>query len=135
MTIDILIEAMEMLRDRGDHPDYKMRLIDRSICELKSFKDYAQGPEDPFYGTVHVISVEDAINLQNTLLYDEFGKLAKRGEHTFSNYMNVAHKTFGFNYTYWQFLHSGYDLINDLWHDNERAHYNNEDGTFKGAPD
>lgn len=130
MTIDILIEAMEMLRDRGDHPDYKEEVICKTLCELKNVKASIPNWMEAWHGMVHVIPADCAVSLQNHLLYDEFGKLAKKNEATFQNYEEIAKRTYGLEGMSWYVYRTGYEVINDLWHDNEANGCNNDDGTY-----
>lgn len=134
MTIGILLEALEMLKSHGEHPDYKQQAIHDSICELLRLKgslpDYHS---DIWNGAIHVIHMTTAIDIQNTLLYDEFGKLANsksNKEVSFGEYMDMAKRQYGFEATSTQFLMSGYEVINDLWHDNEANGCNYNDGTL-----
>lgn len=134
MTIDIMLEALEALKDRGDHPDYKQQVIHESICELRrlnaSLPDYHRGI---WNGAIHVVHMTTAIDLQNALLYDTFGRLAKSKsnlEVSFGEYMEAARKRFGFEAVSTQFLTSGYEVINDLWHDNEANGCHGSDGTY-----
>lgn len=134
MTIDILLESLEMLKSRGGHPDYKQKEINESIFELHRLKgslpSYCEGI---WHGAVHAIHMTTAIDLQNVLLYDTFAALAKskhNHEVSFGEYMEAAKKVFGFEAASTQFLMSGYEVINDLWHDNEANGCHNDDGTY-----
>lgn len=131
MTIDILLEALEELRDSRSHPDYKEHVIERAISELKNLSNNISNPlDDVWHGAVHVMFIDDAINIQNATMYDAFGKLAKEGKGDFCNYCLLARSTYGFEHASTYFLRSGYDVLNDLWHDNEQYGHNNPDGTY-----
>lgn len=133
MTIDILLESLELLKSQGSHPDYKRQAIHESICELyrleRSLPEYHK---DIWNGAIHVVHMTTAIDMQINLMYDVFGKLAKsknNNEVSFGEYEAAAREIFGFDAASTQFLMSGYEVINDLWHDNERNGCHNDDGT------
>lgn len=131
MTIDILLEALEELQQSRQHPDYKERIIEDAIFELKDLKGITSDRiNELWYGAVHVMFIDDVINIQNATMYDAFGKLAKEGRGTFGNYIDLARGTYGFEHASMSFLRSGYDVLNDLWHDNENFGCNNPDGTY-----
>lgn len=137
MTIDLLIEALQMLKDRGDNPDYKDRVIHDSLTELKSLRsDISEESRRIWKGAVHVVSMSNALDLQNALLYDTYGKLAREYDDNvpFLSYIAAARAQFGFDEASIAFLRSGYDFLSDLWGDNEVNGNNGPDGTFATTP-
>ena len=131
MTIDILLEALEELSNASQHPDYKEAVINKSIQELRDLREHIPSSMyDLWHGEVHVIFIDDVISIQSATLYDGFGKLAKEGRGDFYNYRLLAHGTYGFENASTEFLRSGYEVLNDLWHDNENFGCNNPDGTY-----
>lgn len=137
MTIDILLEALQMLKDRGDNPDYKDRVIHDSLTELRSLRsDISEDSRDTWKGSVHVITACNALDIQNALLYDVYGKLAREydGNVPFLSYIAAARAQFGFNEASIAFLRSGYSFLSDLWGDNEVNGNNGPDGTFATTP-
>jgi hypothetical protein len=132
VTIDILLEALEELRDNRQHPDYKEHVIAKSIQELKELRDAIPSYlHDLCYDRIHVVFINDAIDIQNANLYDKFGKLAKQGLGDFFHYREIARDTYGFECASTEFLRSGYEVLNDLWHDNENFGVHNPDGTYR----
>ena len=135
MTIDILIEALEGLRDRGGHPDYKRGAIADSLLELRCLQHALPDYHDGIWnGAIHVVHMTTAIDMQNALMYDYFGKIAKSKhdqEVSFVEYKEMARRTFGLEAASTQFLFSGYEVINDLWHDNEANGCHDDNGLIK----
>ncbi len=82
-----------------------------------------------------VIPQPTLIDLLNELTYDDYGRLARARNN------NLSFDVYAYNireghlpsisYLTNEQLHDGYDLINDLWHDNENSGDNNADGTFR----
>lgn len=133
MTIDILLEALTAL-EKEFHPDYKRRVIKDSIRELQMLKlsvpDWHNGT---WNGSIHVVHMSTAIDIQNALLYDTFGKIARSNDKlavSFDEYMAAAQKTYGLEHTTTLFMHSGYEVLNDLWHDNEANGCHDADGSY-----
>lgn len=133
MTIDILIEALDMLSKQDDLKNYKAAEICKSLKELYRLREKCKDGMEFWQGAIHVISMSDATEIQNMLLYDTYGKLARKAgkSPSFVDFCREAAKVEGFAEATSDFLESGYNLLNDLWHDNEVNGYNSSDGTYK----
>lgn len=135
MTIDLLLEALGALKACSGHPDYKRMAIQHSITELINLKaSLPSHMDDIWNGAIHVIHMTTAIDLQNAIAYDAFGRLAKSKDNhevSFGEYYKIARNIYGLEAASTPFLLSGYEVINDLWHDNERNGCHIEDGTLE----
>lgn len=82
-----------------------------------------------------MIPLPTIIGLLNELTYDDYGTLAKthHGEVPFDYYTNKVRSTHDDHVAMLtdRQLRCGYDLISDLWSDNEEYGSNNDDGTIK----
>lgn len=136
MTIDMLIEAMELLKDSGYHPDYKERLIDQTINELYNVRIETNKCRDIWHGSVCVLATTDVLELINHGLYNKFGKIMRtpNDRNPMYRFADAVHETPGFEYLSDDIIRDGYEYLNDLWHDNEQYCSNNPDGTFKTEP-
>ena len=136
MTIDLLIEAMELLKNNAYHPDYKEKLIDQTINELYNVRVETNRCRDIWHGNVYVTATTDVLELINHDLYDAFGKIIKEygGQSALFKFLDVAHETPGFEYMSYDIIQDAFSFLNDLWHDNEEYGSNNPDGTFKKSP-
>lgn len=78
------------------------------------------------------ISMNDACNILNVTSYDEYGKLARanNGQVSIEDFEQVVYKQYIFDDMYREFLSSGYDIVKDLWDENEAYGNNKPDGTY-----
>jgi hypothetical protein len=136
MTIDLLIEAMELLKN-DYHPDYKERLISQTIDELYNVRVETNKCRSLWHGSVYVVATPDILELLNEHTYDVFGKIIKEysGMQALYKYVDTVHSIPGFEYMSYDILSDAFDYLNDLWHDNEENGSNNPDGTFKKPTD
>ena len=135
MTIDILIEAIEKLKE-DFHPDYKEKLISDTLDELYNVRIETNRCRSLWHGTVYPVSIHDLLDLININLYDTFGKIMRKypGREAMNKFVDAVHNTPGFEHMSYDIIQDGFDYLNDLWHDNEEYDSNNPDGTFKSAP-
>lgn len=128
MTIDLLLEALEMLKNRGDHPDYKAKEIHQSIIELKTLEHNTPDVDkELWHGSVHVVGTGPANNIVNILMYDEYNQIMhEKGRVDFADFLLRAKGSYGLEAVPVQMLREGFDLISDLWLDNNADGYNEE---------
>lgn len=128
MTIDILIEALEMLKSHGDHPDYKAKEIQSSITELRVLKhntpEYIKELE---HGEIYPIGVMSGHDIVNILMYEEYNKIMhEKGRVDFAYFLQRTRATYGLEVVPVNMIRNGYDYISDLWQDNNADGYNEE---------
>lgn len=80
---------------------------------------------------IYLISADSLSDLLNMTTYDDFGKRAKihGNDVPFDYYASDVRKWYLQDLTN-RSLQLGYDIIHDLWHDNEVDGNHNPDGTF-----
>ena len=87
---------------------------------------------DLWHYEVFVITAWTLDNFLNFMTYDTYGKLAKAAlpdKVPFSCYANNCRKLFGLDDLTDDALMLGYEIISDLWADNESDGLHNDDGT------
>lgn len=134
MTIDLLIEAMELLKN-DFHPDYKEKVIDETLTELYNVRIETNRCRNIWRGAVYVVATTDVLEQLNERTYDCFGKIIKKysGMSAQYKYIDAVHDIPGFEYMSHDILLDSFSYLNDLWHDNEENDSNNPDGTFKNS--
>lgn len=85
--------------------------------------------------SVQMIPTSVLVDFLNTTTYDVYGKLAKihNGKVPFSYYKDAVRKETMLSQLTDGQLECGYELINDLWQDNNSSGENNIDGTFPNS--
>lgn len=135
MDIRILKEALKHYVQSADCPTENRDKVLEAIGECQATIDRLISNEDPddFGFTVRTIPFLVLSDFLNILTYDIYGKRAKAHgtKFPFSYYAHDVYKAF-FNtdlLTAEQLL-DGYEVIADLWQDNEANGEHNSDGTF-----
>lgn len=86
-------------------------------------------------GDALIVPLPTIIDILNEMTYDDYGKLAKihNGVAPFEYYAHVVRDEHcdGMAMLTDRQLRCGYDLLSDLWDDNDKDGSNNDDGTFK----
>ena len=91
---------------------------------------------DVWKDEVFVVTAWTMDNVLNFMTYDTYGKLAKAAlpdKIPFSCYANNCRKMFGFDDLTDDALMLGYEIIGDLWKDNEAEGLHNPDGSIATA--
>ncbi len=128
MTIDLLIEALEMLKSRGDHPDYKAKEIQSSITELRVLKhntpEYIKELE---HGEIYPIGAMTGHDIVNILMYNDYNQIMhEKGRVDFVDFLQKSRGSYGLEVVPISMIRAGYDYISDLWLDNNDDDYNEE---------
>lgn len=91
------------------------------------------GPKDYFDGDCYVLHAETVIDLLNVVTYDAYGKLYAEynGDVAFGDYEAAVRQRYGCDYAATAVLEVGFDIISDLYKQNEENDCHNQDGTFR----
>lgn len=148
MKMNTLIEALELLRaSKHDDPE-ALHSIDEQLVEMYELRrtveeDYCS---DVFGDECYVVCASAAIDLMNIATYDIYGKLARDNcpvgsinEHVvlkstddyvkFDDYKAAVKQQI--DCIHGSIIEVGYDIVSDLWFDNEKLGDHNDDGTFR----
>ena len=131
MKLDNLKKALEHYVLSADCPADERQDIFDAIAECNELKErYAD--RDMWKDCVYLVSASSLSDLLNHTTYDDFGKLARvhGNDVPFDYYAGKVRQWFLSDMTN-RSLQLGYDIVHDLWGDNEAYGNNNPDGTFK----
>lgn len=135
MKLQKLLDMIELVEKHQlmDVVDIKEELI-----EVKT--RYEEHDErDTWEDTVHIITLPGVVDLMNRTLYDYYGRMRRRIEpNEITDRFFIAElrcettsENFGFEQFTSEMLQAGYEVIHDLWGENEAIGDNNPDGSFK----
>jgi hypothetical protein len=94
--------------------------------------------ESPWREDIYIVTAWALDNLLNTSTYDIYGKLARQSaphKVSFNHYARNCRTFLGLDELTDDELRLGYDIISDLWSDNEYMGSHHIDGTFKHEND
>lgn len=83
---------------------------------------------------IRLISISSSCDIGNKMLYDTYGKLARANnnkEVPFERFALTARKEFGCETLTELVLRDGWEILTDLWHDNDAIGSHHADGTFE----
>ena len=128
MKIEILKAALEnYLTTVTDMNERAEVLV--SIAEVIA-QDMRYDGKDLWQSEVSVVTPNTLANLLISRTYDDYGKLMKStGSVTAEQYADIIKNKYFFDLTD-SSIGIGYDIIKDLWTDNELLGNHNPDGTF-----
>lgn len=133
MKLKIIEEALKMYEAHGNHDDQTQADIANCWIELAEMKK-PKGVDDWYCTDVTILPSILMNDLCNRLLYDTYGRMARRlpnGRDIVANFINAVHTEEYLTEISDLILADAFDLIHDIWSDNETLGDNNPDGTFK----
>lgn len=131
MKLNVLKEALQHYVLSADCSESNRKQVFEAIDECTELAERFDC-RDIWKDEVYLVSSGSLSDLLNIATYDDFGKLARlHGTDVPFDY--YAHDVRKFNLTDLtnRSLQLGYDIIHDLWRDNEADGCHNEDGTFR----
>lgn len=131
MKLNILIAALKHYALSADCPEEDRDEVFAALASCTRTEERYEY-NDLWHDSCYVLAADTLDDLLNIATYDWYGRLQKKyGEHRLPFYMYAAEcRKYIDNITDEQ-LELGYDVISDLWHDNETDGSHNEDGTFR----
>ena len=139
MKLDVLFEAVRNHKIRLAENDPEYEDAHKAYLELRNAKRYWKPDNQRLWNDeVRVVPIDTLIDVQNHMLYDEFGKMAKECKDAntkmfFDDYIEMAREYSAFMDVSLEVLEDGYQFLCDLWGDNEMYGENNPDGTFSSS--
>ena len=133
MKLSVIKQALDMYLAIGDWSDEELQEINEAIQETANIERIIEPNKDIWRNEVRIVSVESSCDIGNALLYDIYGLQARLtgGVVSLKEFIAGARKEFGCEYLSDEFLQDAYDIVSDLWCENEADGYHNADGTFK----
>lgn len=148
MKMNTLIEALELLRaTKHDDPE-ALHSIDEQLVEMYGLRRTVEEDHcaNVFGDECYVVCASAAVDLMNIATYDIYGKLARDNcpvgsinEHVvlkplddfvkFDDYKAAVKQQI--DCIHGSIIEVGYDIVSDLWFDNEKLGDHNDDGTFR----
>lgn len=129
MTLELLKAGLQKLINDG-------QLVDEAKQAVAEIEEIQQrvGSNDAFTGECYILHADSVIDLLNLSTYNTFGKLFVEcnGEVNFSDYEQKVRYMCACDCMTTSAIKVGYDVIKDLYSDNELLEYHNPDGSFKG---
>lgn len=110
--------------------------IDEALDEIAEITNLTKNIADIWQHEAFVIHVSDTSDLVNRNLYDMYGRMMRsnHGLVEFDTFLMCCRggSTDNYGFEYWptEALKTGYEIVSDLWADNESQGCNNPDGTF-----
>lgn len=135
MNIDLLIKAVGIATKVDSHQAVEYQKCLHELIELRA-KMIASDTYKDAEACIFGISCIDIMDLTNMQCYDAYGLIRKATDSCSFEQFKEAIKYapvygFGFQDFTDAMLQPGYDLISDLWEENEREGSHNPNGTFK----
>lgn len=121
------------MRARGDWSDEELRDIDSALDEVAEVKKLSEPNSDIWGDACRLISLESSCDIGNSLLYDTYGKNARLtgGIVSLKDFVAGAREVFGCETLSSLVLDDAYNIVCDLWHENEATGDNGPDGSFQ----
>jgi len=129
MNIKQLKEIALHAKDTG----YPSDEADQLIAELDNYERLMKTDDDLWHGQIYLIDTNDLIDVLNQLTYDDYGVLYRGNDNkepafdAYTNYIRMRHDLKGFTD---EMLQIGFDLIRDLYSDNESSGFNTPEGFY-----
>lgn len=131
MKLELLKKGLQKLVDEDNNQEAV-----QAIAEINEIQQRVAW-NDAFNGDCYVIYASDAASIMNMLTYDEYGKLYVAASKLdkivpFNKYEAVCRGLLDLDGLPLSMIQLGFDIVGDLYADNEALDYHNPDGTFKG---
>lgn len=128
MKLNVLKNALVLYMLSADCPSDERADAVSAFAELERLTERFSD-RDLWKDDVQVLTTNDVMTLLNVATYDMYGKLAAKGCFEFHVYEHTVREQLDVDLTR-ESLRCGFDLVKDLWFDNQEAGCNNPDGTF-----
>lgn len=134
MTLQLLKAGLQKLVDENNNQEAQ-----QAIAEINEIQQRV-GRQDIYKGNCFVLHAATVDDLLNIATYDAYGEIyAKKHrnghEVSFGDYEKVCREQYGLEYAPLSAIQVGFDVIGDLYADNEDQGCHNPDGTFKHNDD
>lgn len=132
MKLDLIRKALDLYKAEGCKTEADYEEVVGALQEVNELADLIKADEDLYENEVRVLSVASTCDLGNALFYDMYGLQAKLtdGNVTLKEYEQGARQEYGGAFLTSATIKDSYDLIVDLWAENESEGIHNADGTF-----
>lgn len=134
MKIELIKKALRNYAASAECPNNERNDVFEALDEIAETVERYDYME-MWKGDALLIPLPAVIDILNETTYDDYGKLARihSGIAPFEYYAHKVRKEHcdGFGMLTDRQLRCGYDLLSDLWDDNDKNGSNNDDGTFK----
>lgn len=135
MKFDLLTTALKMLAESDEN-----RKADamNAVYEIQEMQRRLGHYDEIWNGSCYILPADTVSDLLNMTTYDEYGKLyAKRLDSeryvSLNDYENACRRNAGLEFASLATIMLGYDIVKDLYADNEISGCHNADGTFNHA--
>ena len=130
MKTTLLRKALLDYLDRTTVTEEEYNAINAAIVELDEIEQRA-GTNDAWKHECYILHAESVCDLMNMATYDEYGKMYVK-QHGTVNYVDYESMVLTFMTTMTTAaIELGYDIVRDLYNENEQQGLHNPDGTFK----
>lgn len=130
MLTNLLRKALIAYLDRETITDADRNSINAAIAELDEIEQRA-GANDDWNHECYILPADSVCDLMNMATYDDYGKLYVK-QHGTVNYVDYERTVLKYMPTITTAaIELGYDIVRDLYDENELHGEHNSDGTFK----
>ena len=130
MTTTLLRKALLDYLDHTTVTEKDYNAINATIVELDEIEQRA-GTDDVWKYDCYILQSDAVCDLMDMATYDEYGKMYVK-QHGTVNYADYEHMVLKYMTTMTTAaIELGYDIVRDLYNENEQQGEHNPDGTFK----
>lgn len=130
MTTTLLRKALLDYLDNTTVTEEDRNAINAAIVELDEIEQRA-GANDAWKYECYILHAESVCDMMNMATYDEYGKMYAK-QHGTVNYVDYECMVLKYMTTMTTAaIELGYDIVRDLYNENEQQGSHNPDGTFK----
>ena len=130
MTTTLLRKALLAYLDNTTVTEEDCNAINAAIVELDEIEQRT-GANDAWKHECYILHAESVCDLMNMATYDEYGKMYVE-QHGKVNYADYERMVLNYMTTMTTAaIELGYDIVRDLYDENEQQDAHNTDGTFK----
>ena len=130
MLTTLLRKALLDYLDRDTITEEDRNSINAAIAELDEIEQRA-GADDAWKHECYILHADSVCDLMNISTYDDYGKMYVK-QHGTVNYVDYERMVLKYKPTITTAaIELGYDIVHDLYDENEQQGEHNPDGTFK----
>lgn len=131
MKFNLIRTGLQKLIDDG----IETAAAAQAIAEINEIVQRLGKTNEIWQDECYILSADTVDQLMNEVTYDHYGRLYKQAEASghavaFNDYESVCRKAAGLEYAPLSMIQIGFDIVGDLYADNEANGCHNPDGTF-----
>lgn len=112
---------------------YDIDEADQLLLETGNAEQMMIADESLWHGEIYLIGASDLCNVLNQMTYDDYGMLYRGNDNqkpAFESYANYVRNMYDLSSFSDEMLKIGFDLVADLFSDNESSGFNTPEGKY-----